>query len=454
MRGSDMDFRMRYYNTLVGKISDPSSINTVPEHLVPAELYHVHTDDGDAEAPGDGKQSSLMTIFSIWNTMMGSSLMAMPWGFHQAGLIGGLSMCILVGFISWYTCWLILKLSSTHRDLFELCQEYLGNPGRWISWIFAILFAIGILVSYEIIMTTTLVDVVEGFREVANHGNTVSPTHYWNKYVAASIVGGLAFIVSALSRHYRILVRINTWAIILLIYIIIYFLGMAMNQGAKTVPVDQLFKPHFAWLSGILTASFILHNAIINIMKVQRQPEHNLRDLTIGYGLSVFTYLLVGSVCFVCFRHTDLAQRLPNGILPQDFMQFFPKTNAGAIVARFALFLYTLSAYPILCTIVRIQFFGMLWDSQFPGWIHVLVLNLVIVAIGTVIAGFLPHLADILRFVGAFGGAVLVFFLPPLMHWRYVKNNPGLSKLYTAAHTIPAVLLFLLGLGLIAAQFV
>lgn len=448
-----MDFRMRYYNSLVGKISDPSSINTVPEHLVPAELYHVHTDDGDAEAPGDGKQSSLMTIFSVWNTMMGSSLMAMPWGFYHAGLLGGITMCLLVGFISWYTCWLILKLSSTHRDLFELCQEYLGSPGRWISWIFALFFAIGILVSYEIIMTTALVDVVEGFREFANHGHAASSSHYWNKYIAASIVGVLVFIVSILSRYYRVMVRINTWALILLIYIIIYFLGMAMNQGAKMVPSNALFKPHFAWLSGILTASFLLHNAIINIMKVQRHPEHNMRDLTIGYGLAVFTYLLVGSVCFVCFRHSDFAQRLPNGALPQDFLQIFPKTNIGAIVARFALFFYTLSAYPLLCTIVRIQFFGMVWDSQFPGWIHVLALNLFIVLVGTVFASLLPQLADVLRFVGAFSGAVLVSVLPSLMYLRHLKDNSRYSRLYKLVHTIPAVILFLSGIGLIIAQF-
>lgn len=448
-----MDFRMRYYNSLVGKISDPSSINTVPEHLVPAELYHVHTDDGDAEAPGDGKQSSLMTIFSVWNTMIGSSLMAMPWGFYHAGLIGGITMCLVVGFISWYTCWLILKLSSTHRDLFELCQEYLGSPGRWISWIFALLFAVGILVSYEIIMTTALVDVVEGFREFANHGHPTTNSHYWNKYIAASIVGVLVFAVSILSRYYRVMVRINTWALILLIYIIIYFLGMAMNQGAKTVPSNALFKPHFAWLSGILTASFLLHNAIINIMKVQRHPENNMRDLTIGYGLAVFTYLLVGSVCFVCFRHSELALRFPNGVLPQDFLQIFPKTNIGAIVARFALFFYTLSAYPLLCTIVRIQFFGMVWDSQFPGWIHVLALNLFIVVVGTVFASLLPQLADVLRFVGAFAGAVLVSVLPSLMYWRYLKDNPRYSRLYKVVHMIPAVVLVLGGIGLIVAQF-
>ena len=445
---------MRYYNSLVGKMATPDSINTVPEHLVPAELYHVHTDDGDAEAPGDGKQSSLMTIFSIWNTMMGSSLMAMPWGFHHAGLIGGLTMSLLVGFISWYTCWLILKLSSTHRDLFELCQEYLGSVGRWVSWVFAILFAVGILVSYEIIMTTTLYDVIDGFRQFANHGKAVHSTHYWNMYVAASIVGVLAFIASAFSRHFRILVKINSWALILLMYIIVFFLCMSMAQGAKSLPSDQLFKPHFAWLSGVLTASFVLHNAIINIMKVQRHPEHNMRDLTIGYGLSVFTYLLVGSVCFVCFRHSELATRLPSGSLPQDFLQIFPKTNVGAIIARFALFFYTLSAYPLLCTIVRIQFFGMLWDSQFPGWIHMLVLHFVIVAIGVLFAGFLPHLADVLRFVGAFGGAVLVFILPATMYWRHIQNNQSYSRLYVTLHILSAVVLLLAGIGLIVAQFV
>lgn len=58
---------------------------------------------------GAGTQSSLKTVFVIWNTMMGSSLLAMPWGFQQAGLLGGVITVIVVGFVCFYTCTLVVK---------------------------------------------------------------------------------------------------------------------------------------------------------------------------------------------------------------------------------------------------------------------------------------------------------------------------------------------------------
>ena len=39
--------------------------------------------------------------------MMGSGLLAVPWGFQQSGLLLGLGVCLLVCAICCYTCWLV-----------------------------------------------------------------------------------------------------------------------------------------------------------------------------------------------------------------------------------------------------------------------------------------------------------------------------------------------------------
>jgi len=38
-----------------------------------------------------GSQSSLTTILSIWNYMIGSAVLVLPWAFKESGLIGGIS---------------------------------------------------------------------------------------------------------------------------------------------------------------------------------------------------------------------------------------------------------------------------------------------------------------------------------------------------------------------------
>lgn len=50
--------------------------------------------------------------FSIWNTMMGTSLIAMPWGIMQSGLLFGTILMLMMASIAFYTayrfifCWL------------------------------------------------------------------------------------------------------------------------------------------------------------------------------------------------------------------------------------------------------------------------------------------------------------------------------------------------------------
>ena len=45
--------------------------------------------DDEVRTPEGGKQKSIVTIFAIWNTMMGTSMLAMSYGFNQAGFTMG-----------------------------------------------------------------------------------------------------------------------------------------------------------------------------------------------------------------------------------------------------------------------------------------------------------------------------------------------------------------------------
>lgn len=44
---------------------------------------------GLSDAEGGGTQSDAATVLSMANTMMGSTLLALPWGFYQSGIVLG-----------------------------------------------------------------------------------------------------------------------------------------------------------------------------------------------------------------------------------------------------------------------------------------------------------------------------------------------------------------------------
>ena len=52
----------------------------------PAAFFDVRVFRPDVFFAGmtEGTQSSLITIMSLWNTMMGTSILSMPWALEQA----------------------------------------------------------------------------------------------------------------------------------------------------------------------------------------------------------------------------------------------------------------------------------------------------------------------------------------------------------------------------------
>jgi hypothetical protein len=88
-----------------------------------------------------GKLGSLTTIFSIWNTMVGSGLLTLPWGYSNSGLALGLSkqyhlnvytiiVITLISFlISYYTCYLVIKTAGTDIDYTDTLQKHFGRIG-------------------------------------------------------------------------------------------------------------------------------------------------------------------------------------------------------------------------------------------------------------------------------------------------------------------------------------
>lgn len=68
------------------------------------------TDDKEAW-PFESTFSSFS--IAIWNTMMGTSLMTMPWAFGQAGFVGGIIIMLAMAGIALYTATRLLTLQKT-----------------------------------------------------------------------------------------------------------------------------------------------------------------------------------------------------------------------------------------------------------------------------------------------------------------------------------------------------
>jgi sodium-coupled neutral amino acid transporter 9 len=72
----------------------PENSLAVPPHI--AAQYLVFPQSQQKAFQEGGRQSSLVTIFAIWNTMMGTSMLSMAWGLQQSGFLLGLGNSKLI----------------------------------------------------------------------------------------------------------------------------------------------------------------------------------------------------------------------------------------------------------------------------------------------------------------------------------------------------------------------
>lgn len=94
--------------------------------------------------------ASLGVVFTTLNTMVGSTLLAIPWGFGESGIVLGCIIFVILGLISYYTCTLVVKsviekqqerLEETKSDpskivevdFAEVCVFYLGKWSKYVA---------------------------------------------------------------------------------------------------------------------------------------------------------------------------------------------------------------------------------------------------------------------------------------------------------------------------------
>lgn len=332
--------RYRYYNKLV----DPSlQLLSIPDHVLPP-FFLVPFFKTSAE----GEQSSFVTIFAIWNTMMGTSLLSMPWAISQAGFAGGILLVLAIGLLCLYTAYRVLSSPSLFTGLkgeplefSDVCHHFLGQWGERLAIVFSMMPLLGATVVFWVLMSTFLAntsvfvyDHIAGIigpddqsasllcAQSYSEQHLLDTLFFYNgtnttddkiqdilqsKYTMPLVLVLLLFPVINLKSP-SFFFKFNALGTISVFYLIIYIFVKAANWGINIDFSDKtnlfyspLFKTTFPALTGVLCLSFFIHNCVISMMRNQRNPENNKRDLSIAFGLVISTYLLVAIPFYISF---------------------------------------------------------------------------------------------------------------------------------------------------------
>uniref|UniRef100_A0A8C2DGG9 Neutral amino acid transporter 9 n=1 Tax=Cyprinus carpio TaxID=7962 RepID=A0A8C2DGG9_CYPCA len=437
--------RVHYYGRLTAS-SDPLLVP--PDHVIPSpEDIYIYSPLGTAFKVRGGdstaKNPSIVTIFAIWNTMMGTSILSMPWGIKQAGFTLGIIIIVLMGLLTLYCCYRVLKSTksipyedTSDWEFPDVCKYYFGGFGKWSSLVFSLVSLIGAMVVYWVLMSNFLFNTG---KFIYNYVHNVSSSDAFgtNGTDRGECTQGSIIITGTLS-------------VVYLIFLVTYkAIRLGFHLDFHWFDSSTFFLPEFRslfpQLSGVLTLAFFIHNCIITLMKNNKHQENNVRDLSLAYLLVGLTYLYVGVLIFAAFPSPPLSK----DCIEPNFLDNFPSSDVLVFVARTGLLFQMTTVYPLLGYLVRVQLMGQLFGDHYPGFLHVFILNIVVVGTGVLMARFYPNIGSISRYSGAICGLALVFVLPSLIHMVSLKRRGELRWPSAVFHSF----LVLLGVANLFGQF-
>ncbi|RYG55253.1 hypothetical protein EON66_05730 [archaeon] len=257
----------------------------------PAAVFVLGTKVGEEQ-----KQNRLQTIASIVNTMMGTTIVALPYGMATTGLALGAVIIGIMGVISCFTCLMIMKYGKGYDEFSDMVAHYLGRYPRYGAWLISVAVIVGAAMVYHILMQESLYQLV-GTIITAHSPDAAS---HW-KRVYAAMVPLIVYPVCNM-KDMSALVKVNSLGFLFLWYTIMFVLyhGFhAMSHStfswvASQDPSASFYAPDgslrivyggqstFSALGGMMMLSFFIHNAVQAITK-NAQPATVRTDVVIAY---------------------------------------------------------------------------------------------------------------------------------------------------------------------------
>ncbi|KAI8774225.1 sodium-coupled neutral amino acid transporter 9 [Biomphalaria glabrata] len=433
-----------------------------------------------------GNQHSIVTIFSMWNTMMGTSLLSMPWTIKQAGFINGIVLLVLMAGIMAYTTYRVLKVchylgGEALVEFSDAVKCYLGRITEGVAILCSLLTLLGGCIVYWILMSNFLYHIgifIYSHVKVGSHEPNGSFHSYlsfpsdatcynkteivifnndvfaklWDETKTIPLYLILLIFPFINFKSPTFFTKFNSFGTLSVIYLIVFVLVKAGQWGMhidinKNHDFSPSYSPVAEWsfpaLTGVAALAYLLQNAVISIVRNQKYPENNTRDLLIAYCLVCITYTLIGAVFYASFP-------LHKSCIEDNFLNNIASVDIMAFVARIGLFFQMLCVLPLLTFIIRAQLLHFLFRSVWPSLKHVVLLNIIIVALSVVFAVFLPSIGHIISFVGGFCGFSYAIALPCAVYLVSSYQSRTLSWIKITFHGF----LIFIGFANFVAQFV
>jgi sodium-coupled neutral amino acid transporter 9 len=376
-------------------------------------------DDKELSSLGE-KDNSASVVFSLWSTMMGSTVLVMPKMMRDAGAYPAIpclaGMCLLTA----YTATIMTKLGRYHGNTTKQIVDTLPKPLKITTLIASACIYIGASALFNIYITASILTFLD---------KDMSDAKY--RIIVGLSTSALVFIISML-KTLGPLFKASSFGIISVAFCLVFMVIKSIQQMSNDGCKEPLEKPFGLELVGIgplaslmamMTVSFLCHNFVLQMLSQSTRPAKNTRNVYAAFVFTGISYMLPSALAVIAFAKC--------GDFKGDFIQMFDGVYSD--VARVAITALILVIYPLVIFLTRNQLLEEVYgDEGYPYPVHLLV-NLVVISITTLPTLFNMPLAVVGALVGCFG-TYWVLGLPPSLYIRARLQEGTATPAFLVAH--------------------
>ena len=387
----------------------------------------------------DKMQPSSTIIFSISNAMIGPTILLLPLNIANIGILSSSIVAVVIGWISHRTC----QLTHLHTKLDEI--EYLPAIKRILGsgWMYLyFLSSVLILWMAAMIYFLSLSDVMYSCVQLIFSNHSFPPesktvfdqfSYQYTGIILMALVGGFFFL--------RKLGRILDFA----------------EKGIYSIGIEAIFsfyvgikaildgKVNIVWNSedikkdigmfvasaslvetiGVYATAFIIHNAVVAIVRKNKQQKNNYRDVRIAYIITFLMYIVTGAFGAIGIYTYIPSDVVPNTVLSKElFRDPDLATKILLIVTQIFTALQLMSVLPVLNNVIRTQLFIMIYGEHgVPPSYSYIIFNILFILSLLITQMFNISPNKVMTYAGAFIGFIITYLLPVATHVKTIRTR-------------------------------
>ncbi|XP_037706341.1 putative sodium-coupled neutral amino acid transporter 11 [Choloepus didactylus] len=341
-------------------------------------------------------------VFNVVNSIIGSSVIGLPYSMKQAGFPLGILLLFWVSYVTDFSLVLLIKGGSlSGTDTYQsLVNKAFGFPGYLLLSVLQFLYPFIAMISYNIITGDTLSKVLQRIPGV-DPGNLFIGRHF------IIVLSTVAFTLPlSLYRDIAKLGKISlisTVLITLILGIVIARLVSLDSHIPKTEDAWEFAKPNAIQAVGVMSFAFICHHNSFLIYGSLEEPTIAKWSCIIHVSVlvSVFISMLFAACGYLTFT----------GFTQGDLFENYCRNDDLVTFGRFCYVITVILTYPIECFVTREVIANVFFGGNLSTVFHVIV-TMAIITVATLASLLFDCLGIVLELNGVLCAAPLIFIIP------------------------------------------